>query len=67
MAAGSYQITDPDDLTKIMKLLNDYSAPAAADSAYQLLRSLQLRRTDQTVGENPARLGLLRCKAESEM
>ena len=40
MAAGSGQITDPGGAMMIMRLLNDYSAPDAADSVFQKVARL---------------------------
>ena len=59
---------DPDGATEIMQLLNDYSAPYVADSVYQeVVRSLQFKRTTQTLDDFLVRSDLLRRKAGPAM
>ena len=52
---------------EITQLLNDYFAPAAADSVYQeVARFLQFKCTGPTMDEYPVRSDPSCCKAESK-
>ena len=59
---------DQEVMMRIMQLLRDYFAPAAADAANQeVARFLHFESTGQTMDGYTARCDLLRRKAESKM
>ena len=60
MAAGGDRILGPGGAVEILKLLYDFFAPGAEDSAYQ-------ERATRTLGECTGRVGLLRREVDAEM